>query len=183
GLLLTLSQSSFAALLAGLGVLGALRWSARRAGIIAAGLAVVAVAFVIAAPGAVHLDLGSSASADRATSGRADLIAGGARLFAGAPVLGHGSASFAREYRRHENASNRKAVSASHTIPMTVAAEQGVIGLAVYVALLVAAFVRLLGRAVRASPARGFVIAAFTGLVVHTLLYAAFLEDPLTWTL
>jgi O-antigen ligase len=183
GLLLTLSQSSFAALLVGLGVLGALRWSARRAGMIAGAIAFVGILFVIAAPGAVHLDLGSSSSADRATSGRADLIAGGARLFGDAPVFGHGSASFAREYRRHEKASSRKAVSASHTIPVTVAAEQGIVGLAVYLALLVAAFVRLLSGAVRGSPARAFVVAAFAGLVMHTLLYAAFLEDPLSWVL
>src|SRR4051812_26071134 len=183
GLLLTFSQSSFAALLVGLAVLGALRWNARRTALIAGGLATVALAVVVVAPGAVHLDLGSSQSADRATSGRADLIAGGGRLFGDAPVLGHGSASFAREYRRHEDASNRKAVSASHTIPVTVAAEQGVIGFAVYLALLVFAFARLLSGAVRTSPARAFAVAAFAGLVVHTLLYAAFLEDPLTWTL
>jgi hypothetical protein len=27
------------------------------------------------------------------------------------------------------------------------------------------------------------VAAAFTALVAHTMMYAAFLEDPLTWTL
>src|SRR5204863_260671 len=53
----------------------------------------------------------------------------------------------------------------------------------VYVALLVAAFARLLGGEALRTPARAFVAAAFAGLVVHTLLYAAFLEDPLTWTL
>src|SRR4051812_20611225 len=182
GLLLTFSQSSFAALLAGLGVLAALLWDARRTALVAGGLVVAAVAFVVVAPGAVRLDLGSSSSADRATSGRADLIAGGGRLFADAPVLGHGSASFAREFRRHEKASSRRAVSASHTIPVTVAAEQGIVGLAVYLALLAAALGRLL-RGAAASPARAFVVAAFIGLLVHTLLYAAFLEDPLTWTL
>ena len=31
--------------------------------------------------------------------------------------------------------------------------------------------------------ARGAIAAAFTALVVHTMAYAAFLEDPLTWTL
>src|SRR3954451_11394989 len=123
GLVMTFSQSSFAALLAGLAVLAALRWSARRTAVIAAGVLGVGVLFVAVAPGAVRLDLGSSQSADRATSGRADLIAGGVRLFADAPVLGHGSAAFAREFRRHEKASSRRAVSASHTIPVTVAAE------------------------------------------------------------
>ena len=182
GLLLTFSQSSFVALLAGLAVLAALRWSARRTLLIAAGVAVAAIAFVVIAPGAVKLDLGSSESASRATSGRADLIGGGLGLFADAPVLGHGSASFAREFRRREDASSQRAASASHTIPVTVAAEQGAIGLAVYLALLVAALARLF-RGARLSAARAFVAAAFVGLVVHTLLYAAFLEDPLSWSL
>ena len=30
---------------------------------------------------------------------------------------------------------------------------------------------------------RAYLAAAFTALVLHTLLYAAFLEDPITWTL
>jgi len=66
-----------------------------------------------------------------------------------------------------------------------VAAEQGLIGLAAYLALLVLAFVRLL-RGVRGPGpmvARVAVVAAFTALVAHSLMYAAFLEDPLTWTL
>jgi len=57
-----------------------------------------------------------------------------------------------------------------------------VVGLALYLVLLVAAFGRLFGRA-RGSPVRVAVGAAFAALVLHTLLYAAFLEDPLTWTL
>jgi len=35
----------------------------------------------------------------------------------------------------------------------------------------------------RRSLARAVVGAGFVGLVVHTWLYAAFLEDPVTWTL
>jgi O-antigen ligase len=183
GLLLTFSQSSFAALLAGLGVLAGLRWNPRRAVVAAAVVVVAGGIFVIAAPGALRLDLSSSASADRATSGRADLIAGGVRLFADAPVVGHGSASFSREFRRREHSSNLRAVSASHTIPVTVAAEQGAIGLVVYLALLAAALGRLFAGARGGSAARGFIAAAFVGLLVHTMLYAAFLEDPLSWTL
>jgi len=182
GLIVTFSQSSFAALLVGLAVLAAHRWSARWTLLVAAGAVVAGIAFVAIAPGAVRLDLGSSKSADRATSGRADLIAGGGRLFTGSPVWGHGSGSFAREYRRGEKASDQKAVSASHTIPVTFAAEQGVIGLLVYLALLAAAFMRL-GRGARSSPLRVYVLAAFAALVVHTMLYAAFLEDPLSWAL
>jgi O-antigen ligase len=73
-------------------------------------------------------------------------------------------------------------VAASHTIPVTVAAEQGLAGLVVYLALLVAALTRLLRGAGR-SPARAAVAAAFVALITHTMLYAAFLEDPLTWAL
>jgi hypothetical protein len=62
-----------------------------------------------------------------------------------------------------------------------VAAEQGVVGLAVYVAFLVLALVRLLDGAHRRAP-RAVIGAAFAALVVHTWLYAAFLEDPMTWT-
>ena len=56
------------------------------------------------------------------------------------------------------------------------------LGLAVYVALLVLAFRRLL-RGARGAPARAAIAAGFAALVLHTWLYAAFLEDPVTWTL
>jgi O-antigen ligase len=81
----------------------------------------------------------------------------------------------------------------SHTIPLTIAAEQGLLGLAAYLALMAAAlaliFDRLLGRlrpgaeAGIADVAAAAVAAAFCALVLHTLVYAAFLEDPLSWTL
>jgi O-antigen ligase len=182
GLVLTLSQSSFAALLLGLLVLAGARWRPRWAlGVGAAALAVSAM-LVLAAPHAVHLDLGSSKSADSATSGRYDLIKGGVNLFADAPLAGHGSGAFSRYYRRAEKGSAERAVSASHTIPVTVAAEQGIGGLLLYLALLVAAFAAL-ARGARGDPVRAAVLAAFAGLVLHTLSYASFLEDPLTWAL
>ncbi len=160
GLVLTLSQSSFAALLVGLAVLGALRWSARKAVALAAVVVLVGVAFVALAPGAIRLDLGDSKSANSATSGRYDLISGGVGLFADKPLEGWGSGSFPRQYRRHEHVSAERATSASHTIPITVAAEQGALGLVAYLALLACALSRLLpGRAdparrARASPPR-----------------------------
>jgi O-antigen ligase len=182
GLVLTFSQSSFAALLIGLAVLGAMRWSVRWAVGLSAAALVVAVGFVAIAPGAVHLELGSSKSADKATSGRYDLIKGGVNLFAEAPIAGKGSGGFSREYRRAEHVSAERAASASHTIPVTVAAEQGALGLAAYLVLLVAAFARLFHRA-RGFAERAAIAAAFTALVAHSMMYAAFLEDPLTWTL
>ena len=74
------------------------------------------------------------------------------------------------------------ATSASHTIPITVAAEQGIVGLALYAALLLAAFAVLFAGAGR-SPPRIALAACFAALVLHTFTYADFLEDPLTWTL
>jgi O-antigen ligase len=182
GLVLTLSQSSFAALLAGLLILAALRFPGRRALAAAGAVVVVGVIVVLAFPGALRLDLGSSESIDRATSGRFDLMRGGLELARERPVAGWGSGSFQREYRRRQHTSSERAVSASHTIPITVAAEQGLIGLAVYLALLAAALARLL-RGAGGWPARAVIAAGFVALVLHTWLYASFLEDPMTWTL
>ncbi len=182
GLVLTFSQSSFTALIVGLAVLVGLRWNPRIALGAVAALAVVGIAVVLIAPGAINLNTDSSEGLDNATSGRYDLIEGGARLAADEPLLGYGSGSFSRAYRREEDASAQQATSASHTIPVTVAAEQGAPGLAAYLALLAVAFWRL-GRGARKRPERAYLLAAFAGLLVHTLLYAAFLEDPLTWAL
>ena len=60
--------------------------------------------------------------------------------------------------------------------------EYAALALAVGVAVLVLAFVRLL-RGARGSPVRAALAAGFAALVLHTWLYASFLEDPVTWTL
>jgi O-antigen ligase len=182
GLLTTLSQSSFAALLLGLLVLAWMRFGARVVAGPALAVVVAALVLVLAFPHALRLDLSSQDSLSKATSGRADLIHGGVRLARDRPLAGWGSGSFRREYRRREHSSGREATSASHTIPITVAAEQGVVGLAVYVALLVLALRRLL-RGARGAPVRAVVAAGFAALLLHTWVYAAFLEDPMTWTL
>jgi O-antigen ligase len=182
-LLLTLSQSSLAAVLFGLAILAALQWSPRRTLAVLGFIAAVGLAAVLLFPSQTGVDLGSSRTVNTATSGRVDLIDGGVQLFAARPLQGFGSASFAREYRRrHRRGGTGQAVSASHTIPITVAAEQGILGLALYVALLVlAGRVLLLGA--RRTAARAVVAAAFFALVLHTFTYADFLEDPLTWVL
>ncbi len=182
GLVLTLSQSSFTALLVGLAVLGALRWSVRRALALAAVSVALAAAFVAVAPGLLRIDLGSAQSADSATSGRYELVQGGVKLFTQRPLEGWGSGAFARQYRRAEDVSAERATSASHTIPVTVAAEQGAGGLLVYLVLVGCALWRLFV-GVRGDPVRAAVAAAFAALVAHTMLYAAFLEDPMAWML
>lgn len=183
GLITSFSQSSIAALLLGMVVLAAHRWDARSTAYVTASLVAIATVLVLVAPPSLHFGLnGSGGSANNATSGRAKLVSGGLDLFAERPLYGHGSGSFETEYERHSHAGAANATSASHTTPVTVAAEQGLIGLALYVALLLAAFVLLLRGAGR-SPPRIALAACFAGLVLHTWVYADFLEDPMTWTL
>jgi O-antigen ligase len=183
GLVTSFSQSSIAALLLGLAVLAAYRWDVRATLYVAGALLAIAAVVVLAAPPSLHLGLtGKGGSASNATSGRTKLIAGGLRLFADRPLEGFGPGSFAQEYRGHEHVTSNSATSASHTIPVTVAAEQGIVGLALYAALLVSAFAVLFAGAGR-SPPRIALAACFAALVLHTFTYADFLEDPVTWTL
>ena len=88
---------------------------------------------------------------------------------------------FKRAYakRVHLKGKNPK-TAASHNTPVTVAAETGLPGLALYIWLLVV----LLRQAFRRSGQVGFIaglgIAAIFG---HSLFYNAFFEDPVTWGL
>jgi O-antigen ligase len=183
GLVTSFSQSSIAALLLGLAVLAAWRWDVRGTLYVAGALAAIALIVVLLAPPRLHLGLsGKGGSASNATSGRTKLIEGGLRLFADRPLQGFGPGSFALEYRRHERGTSTSATSASHTIPVTVAAEQGIVGLLLYAALLASAFGVLFSGAGR-SPPRVALAACFAALVLHTFTYADFLEDPLAWTL
>jgi O-antigen ligase len=184
GLVTSFSQSSIAALLLGLALLAAWRWDVRGTVYVSLATAAIAAVVVLVAPPSLHFGLrGSGGSADNATSGRAKLVSGGLELFARRPLEGYGSGSFETQYKRHDRgASVANATSASHTIPVTVAAEQGAIGLALYVALLAAALVTLFSGAGR-SPPRIAIAACFAALVLHTWVYADFLEDPMTWTL
>ncbi len=175
-LVLTLSRSSLGALLVGLGTLGAVRWRATR-------VLAVALLVVIIGAGAIAVSpktFGLNQGANGASSGRASLVTGGLDLFAERPVWGYGSGSFSTEYSRRHDTS--KTLSASHAIPVTIAAEQGALGELAYLALLVVAAGTLLAGA-RSDPVRAAIGAAFLALVFHTWLYADFLEDPMTWTL
>jgi O-antigen ligase len=186
GLAPTFSQSSFAALLAGLAVLAALRWSLRWT-LVAVAAALVAGVLVVALAGGSE-----KLSPDRLnidTSGRANLVSGGIHLFAQRPLYGYGAGSFPKAYREHVK-TRKVPVSISHTEPVTVAAEQGLPGLLLYAALVVAAlgtmgsglFAPATG-AVPGAAARSAVLAAFVALLVHTMAYAGFFEDPIAWVL
>ena len=144
-------------------------------------IAVVVIGLGAIAVAASPRTFGLNQGINGASSGRGGLVSGGVSLFADRPLWGYGSGSFQREYQVHHRAT-ATTLSASHTIPVTIAAEQGLIGEVAYVAFLVAALVCLVRRA-RGDPVRGAIAAAFIALIFHTLLYADFLEDPITWAL
>lgn len=180
GLVPTFSQSSYAALLGGLAVLAALKWSLKWTLAAVGGVAILAALVIVFAGGVSKL------SPDRCnvdTGGRCNLITGGAKLFVQRPLWGYGSGAFPKAYRQHID-TEKAPVSVSHTEPVTVAAEQGALGLVAYVAL-VAAALWTMGRGLlrRLSVARTAVLATFVALLVHTMAYAGFFEDPITWVL
>ena len=177
GLVLTLSRSSLAALLVGLAALASLRWKPGRALVVA----VVVIALGAIAVAVSPTTFGLNQGINGASSGRGGLVSGGLSLWTDRPVWGYGSGSFVIQYRRH-NRLTATSLSASHTIPITVAAEQGLIGELAYLAFVISAIVCVVRRT-RGDPIRSALAAAFIALIFHTLLYADFLEDPTTWVL
>ncbi len=186
GLYISFSQSSYVALAAGVVVAAAVTWG-RRALIALPVLAVLAVAVLLAVP-SIRNELvdKSKSGATKVTGGRYPLVNQGLRIWTDSPVQGAGTGAFGKEYAERTGVKGRdpKRV-ASHTTPITVLAEQGLVGLALWLWLLAVALwttLRGLGRGFtsRVSLAVGVLLASIT---VHSLFYAAFFEDPMTWAL
>ncbi len=177
GLVLTLSRSSLAALLVGLGAMAALRWRVGRVLVLAAAVVAVGAAAVAITPKTFGLNQGLNG----ASSGRANLVTGGIHMFGQRPLWGYGSGSFVHEYRAQHPGSSQT-LSASHTIPVTIGVEQGLIGELPYIALVIVSAVGLL-RGARTDPAargdRGGVSGA--DLPHHALRRLP--GGPISWTL
>ncbi len=186
GLLISFSQSSFVALAAGIVVAVMVAWG-RRATLGLVVLGAVTTMVLLAVPQVRDELVGKSRSGfNRITSGRANLVGQGIRITLDHPVQGVGAGGFSHEYQRRLGIPGKdpKRV-ASHTMPVTVAAELGMVGLGLLCWLLAVALVtslRGLGRGFtsRVSLATGVVLVA---IAVHSLFYAAFFEDPMTWVL
>jgi len=186
GLLFSFSQSSFAALLAGTLAAAAFAWRLRAAAVLAlVAVAVVAVAFATPQVRTKLLDQ-SRAGFNAATSGRAGLVSNGLKIAVDHPVLGVGTGGFKRAYADRTGLRGRDPKkAASHSTPVTVAAETGITGLALLgwlgFASLVLAF-RSRGR----TAAGGTALAAgltLGAIAVHSLFYNALFEDPTMWGL
>ena len=170
------SITSMAALIGGLGIVAILRWSWR--GLIGAGaLGLAGLIALVIAGGTPTSDIQTDRVFD---SGHTPLVEGGVDLFQARPFAGHGSGGFGRAF--YEDIEKAR-TTVSHSEPITVAAEQGVIGVIPYVALLAVALVTMLGAGAGSSVARTAVAACFVAMLVHSLGYAGFLTDPATWAL
>jgi O-antigen ligase len=187
GLLFSFSQSSFAALIAGVLLASAFVWRWRSAA--AVGLASVFLLTVGFSAPQVRDDLldQSRRGLDRATSGRWGLLEEGARIALDHPVAGVGLGGFKRAYAERTGLRGEEpARAASHNTPITLAAETGLPGLGLLVWLVGAAIVATLRRAGRrrlTGRVSLFAALGLTGITVHSLFYDAFFEDPMTWGL
>jgi O-antigen ligase len=186
GLLISFSQSSFAALLVGVVGVAWVVWRWRSLIAIVAAIAVLG-GIAAAQPGIRHSLLHHTRSGlNSATSGRASLVANGIRIAEAHPALGVGVGGFKHAYakRLHLKAKEPK-TAASHDTPITIAAEEGAIGLLLFLWLLVGIFRNAFRRVDRSFAglvglATGLMVAA---IFVHSLFYNDFVEDPTTWLL
>ena len=183
GLLISFSQSSFAALLVAVFALSAIVWRWKSLFAVVA-LLVVAGGIAVTSPKLEHaLRHHTISGLNKATSGRATLIAVGIKIAKRHPSHGVGLGGFEHAYSKLTGKTPRQ--SASHNTPVTVAAEEGAPGLLLFFwlvgALLLAAYRRIDHRTYgRLALAAGLALLA---IFVHSLAYSDFFEDPTTWGL
>jgi len=186
GLLPSFSQSSYVALITAVTLGAVLVWRWRSLALVGAMVAALLLA-AAASPQIRHRIEGkSSSSLSSVTSGRSNLASKGARLAVHHPLIGVGVGGFRRAYAdlTHLRGKEPKA-AASHTTPITVAAENGfpglllllwLVGTALYVAF------RGLRRGLVGDSRLAFGL-ALTAILVHCVFYNALFEDPLFWGL
>jgi O-Antigen ligase len=176
GLLASYSQSSFVALVAGILVLAAVAWRAR---------AFAAVAAAIAVLGALGASGPPIPLADTVGS-RSRLVSEGIGIALDNPLVGVGLGGFKEAYADRLVLDRRSPpAAASHTTPVTVAAETGFPGLLLFVWLVAAALWLAFHRpreddTLRRAAGWASGLAA-VAIVVHSCFYNAFFEDPMLW--
>ena len=175
GLYFSYSQSSMVALAAGVLAVSLVAADARSRRVV---LAATLAFSLLAIP--VLLATGRDDSLRRLTSGRSDLIENAVDVIREHPLVGVGIGAEPRETREIAR-TNDRAAKPSHTTPLTVTAELGILGVLAYLAFLVGGAVTLV-RTYQRDRAVGLTLGtAFLVLVVHSLFYSGFFEDPLMW--
>jgi O-antigen ligase len=178
GLVLSFSQSSFVALVVGVGIVAWFAWGRRTLALLGL-IAVIVLVAALAMPSVRHHSLNS------ASGGRFKLVENGVAIAVHHPVQGVGIGGFKKAYAARTGLKGKEPkAAASHDTPVTVAAETGLPGLLLFPWLLVTAFLLAFRRLVpttfagRVSLILGTVLAA---IGVHSLFYNAFFEDPVVW--
>jgi putative inorganic carbon (HCO3(-)) transporter len=186
GLLISFSQSSFAALLVGVIGVAVVAWRWRALGAVIAAAAVLG-GIAASQPGVRHALLHHTKSGlNSATSGRASLVANGIRIAVAHPALGVGVGGFQHAYAKRLHLKGKEPkTAASHDTPVTVAAEEGAVGVLLFLWFVLAALRTAFRRVDRTfvgcvALAAGLALAA---IFVHSLFYNDFVEDPTTWLL
>jgi hypothetical protein len=180
GLLPSFSQSSFVALLVAVTLAAVFAWRWRSLFLVGAAVLALVVA-LIGSPAIRH-----KASLSHVTSGRSTLVTKGVKVALHHPVIGVGVGGFRRAYAdlAHLGGKEPKA-AASHTTPVTVAAETGFPGLVLLgwlVFVVLATAFRRLGRGFEGAARLAFGL-ALVAILVHCLFYNALFEDPTFWGL
>ena len=188
GLVVTFSRSSALGLMVGLALLAFRAFGWRRTLLVGAAALVVIGGPAVALNSNVRDKVTSTQRLAGAGEGRFRLAEGGFDLWKLEPVAGVGLGAFSERYRETltQRQQLRTRVVISHTAPVTVLAETGAIGFALFVVLFGALGV-VLWRSSRRGEPEGWeewtVLAMITGIFVHSLLYSALLEDPYLWAL
>ena len=186
GLVVTYSRSSALMLMVGIVLLAVRAFGARRALVAGAVLLVLAGGIAIATSGPVRHAVTDSNRLERVSEGRFDLMRGGLTIWREQPVAGAGLGGFQTRFEETLTPVEQRRVRVviSHNSPITVLSEGGVIGFALFLALLVGggwAVVRGSRDQGDLGWARWTLGAILAGIMVHSLLYAAFFEDPFVW--
>jgi putative inorganic carbon (HCO3(-)) transporter len=184
GLALSFSQSSFTALIAGVAAASLVAWRKRAAKPLALLLLIIVPVSVVTSQAFAHGSDGVKNDLSSLTSTRSTLVRNGIRVAADHPIIGVGNGGFRRAYADLAGLSRRHLRKAtSHTTPVTVAAEEGVIGLLLFLWLLTASFLATFRRAGPSFSGRVELVCALglTAIAVHSLFYTNFFEDPMMW--
>jgi O-antigen ligase len=187
GLLFSFSQSSLFALAVGIILVALVAWRWRALAAVAVSAAImIPVGFASPQLERVRDSFGGSSdhSLRRATSDRSKLVSVGVRIARDHPVLGVGIGGFRSAYGEEQSEATPPKNAVSHTAPVTVAAETGLVGLLLYAWLLLAGLqiaFRKLDVHTPAGRTQAIAGICFAAIAAHSLFYSAFFEDPFTW--
>jgi hypothetical protein len=176
GLYVSYSQSSLTALFIVVLAISAVAGDRR----VRAAVAVTAGVLVLAGSVLVVREVADT-SLRRATSDRSRRIDLTARVIAEHPLAGVGIGAQPLASQKLSDRFGAETAFVSHTTPLTVGAELGLAGLALYV-LLLAGAAATIAEVRRYDDALGLALGAvLLALLVHSLFYSGFFEDPVTW--